>query len=243
MLLKGKKVIVSGGTRGIGEAIVRAMVDQGALVAFTYLQSEEKAIALQHELGMDKVLPLQCNGSQSTQVNDAFNKAIAFLGGLDVLVNNAGITKDSLLLRMNEDDWNDVIQTNLTSVFLFSKLAVKQMLRTGGSIINISSIIGQKGNAGQANYAASKAGIIGFSKSLSKEMGSRNIRCNVIAPGFITTEMTQTLPSDVIQQYLNEIPLKRMGRPNEVAQTAVFLASEMSSYVSGQVISVCGGIS
>lgn len=243
MLLKGKKVLVTGGTRGIGAAIVRAMVAEGALVAFTYLNAEEKAFQLVRELGNDKVFFIQCDSQQSSQINEAFKKAIEFLGGLDVLVNNAGITKDNLLLRMSEEQWENVLQTNLTAVFHFSKLAVKHMLRTGGSIINLSSVIGLKGNAGQSNYAASKAGIIGLSKSIALEMGGRNIRCNVIAPGFISTDMTANLPKEVIEQYLNEIPLKRMGNPEEVAQTAVFLASDMSSYVSGQVISVCGGIS
>lgn len=241
MLLSGKKVLVTGGTRGIGNAIVRAMVEQGAKVCFTYISSEEKAKALEAELGSENVMAICCDGKIESSVNESISKAIQFLGGFDILVNNAGITNDGLLLRMNLEQWESVLDNNLTSVFLFTKTAMKSLMRTGGSIINISSVIGLKGNAGQANYAASKAGIIGFSKSIAQEMGCRNVRCNVIAPGFIETDMTAHLPCETVKSYADCIPLKRLGLPVEVAKVAVFLASDMSSYVTGQVISVCGG--
>lgn len=243
MLLAGKKVLVTGGSRGIGEAIVRSMVVHGAKVCFTYISSDEKAIALEAELGKENVLAICCDGKIESSVNESISKAIQFLDGFDILVNNAGITHDNLLLRMNLEQWESVLDNNLTSVFLFTKAIMKFLMRTGGSIINISSVIGLKGNAGQSNYAASKAGIIGFSKSIAIEMGSRNIRCNVIAPGFIETDMTDKLSMETVKSYTEKIPLNRLGSPEEVAKVAVFLASDLSTYVTGQVISVCGGLS
>ncbi len=242
MLLKNKTALVTGGSRGIGEAIVRAYVLQGAKVVFTYHSSEERAENLVNELEPENVKAIRCNGTQSEEVQSAVKSAHDFLGRIDILVNNAGITKDNLLLRMSETEWEDVIDNNLKSVFLFSKSVSKYMIRTGGSIINLSSVMGIYGNAGQANYAASKAGIIGFSKSVAQEYGSRNIRCNVIAPGWIQTEMTEQLPESAKEDLQKNVSLKRTGKVEEVAQTAVFLASDMSSYITGQVIQVCGGL-
>jgi 3-oxoacyl-[acyl-carrier protein] reductase len=242
MLLSGKNAIITGGSRGIGASMVRAFVYQGAQVVFTYHNSEDSARHLVEELGAEKVKAVQCDGRNPETVQSTIAEAVAWLGGLDVLVNNAGITKDGLLLRMSVEDWDTVIDTNLKSSFLFSKGVLKYMMRTGGSIIHISSVIGVHGNGGQSNYAASKAGIIGFSKSIAHEMGGKQIRSNVIAPGFIDTDMTAGISETIINQHLNNIPLKRVGRPEEVADMAVFLASEMSTYVSGQVIGVCGGL-
>jgi len=242
MLLQGKKALITGGSGGIGAALVRAFVHHGAKVVFTYHQSANAAEALVQELGSQEVLAIRCDGAQSEQVNACMSEAVAFLGGLDILVNNAGITKDTLLLRMSEEDWDMVLDTNLKSAFLFCKQALRHMMRTGGSIINIGSVVGLTGNAGQANYAASKAGLVGFSKSLTREMGSKDIRCNVIAPGFIDTPMTSKLPEEILQKQLEHIPIKRIGQANEVADAAVFLASDMASYINGQVISVCGGL-
>lgn len=242
MLLKNKKALITGGTRGIGEAIVRAYVLQGAKVIFTYHSSEEKAKNLVNELGEENVKAIQCDGTQSEEVQNTVKSAHEFLGNIDILVNNAGITKDNLLLRASEADWDEVIDTNLKSVFLFSKAVSKYMIRTGGSIINMSSVMGIYGNAGQTNYAASKAGMIGFSKSVAQEYGSRNIRCNVIAPGWIQTGMTENLPGSAKEELLKAVSLQRTGKAEEVANTAVFLASDMSSYITGQVIQVCGGL-
>jgi 3-oxoacyl-[acyl-carrier protein] reductase len=242
MLLQGKKALITGGSGGIGAALVRAFVLEGARVAFSYHRSEAAAMALVKELGTDNVVALPCDGADATSVAEGFQAALQFLGGMDILVNNAGITRDSLLLRLSEQDWDDVMDTNLKSVFLFTKQALRPMLRTGGSIINMSSVVGISGNAGQANYAASKAGIIAFSKSVAKEMGSRNIRCNVLAPGFVATTMTEALPSGVLETQLRHAALQRIGQPEEIAQAAVFLASDKSSYISGQVLSVCGGL-
>jgi 3-oxoacyl-[acyl-carrier protein] reductase len=242
MLLQGKKALITGGSGGIGAALVRAFVHHGARVVFTYRQSGSAADELVSELGTSAVLSIHCDGSQSEQVTACMTEAIAFLGGLDILVNNAGITKDTLLLRMSEEDWDMVLDTNLKSSFLFCKQALRHMMRTSGSIINIGSVVGLTGNAGQANYAASKAGLVGFSKSIAREMGSKNIRCNVLAPGFIDTAMTSRLPENMLQQQLQSIPAKRIGQAQEVADVAVFLASNMASYINGQVISVCGGL-
>jgi 3-oxoacyl-[acyl-carrier protein] reductase len=242
MLLKGKNAIVTGGSRGIGAAIVRAFVEQGARVVFTYLTSIEKAEALLTELGSDRVKAIACNGSVAEEVRATVAEAVDWLGGLDILVNNAGITKDGLLIRMSEQDWDSVVNTNLKASFLFSKAVLKYMLRNGGSLIHMSSVVGITGNAGQANYAASKSGIIGLSNSISMEMGAKQIRSNVIAPGFIDTDMSAQLESDLLDQYISQVPLKRMGKVNEVADLAVYLASDMSSYITGQVISVCGGL-
>lgn len=242
MLLEGKNAIITGGTRGIGAAIVRSFVEEGAQVVFTYRASRQKADEIVAELGSDKVKAISCDGSNADDVTTTVAEAVAWLGGLDILVNNAGIAKDGLLLRMGETDWDLVLNNNLKGAFLFSKAVLKYMMRKGGSIIHISSIAGLRGNAGQANYAASKAGIIGLSKSICAEMGSKLIRSNVIAPGFIATDMTASMSSELLEQYVSQVPLKRMGKPQEVADLAVFLASDMSSYISGQVISICGGL-
>lgn len=242
MLLDNKTALITGGSRGIGEAVVRAFVLQGAKVVFTYQSSEQRACNLVNELGAENVKAIQCDGTQSEDVLNAVKVAHEFLGRIDILVNNAGITKDNLLLKMSETEWDDVIDTNLKSVFLFSKSVVRYMLRTGGAIVNVSSVMGINGNPGQANYAASKSGIIGFSKSVAHEYGSRNIRCNVIAPGWIQTEMTDNLQESVRNEFEKTVSLQRVGQACEVAQTAVFLASGMSSYITGQVIQVCGGL-
>lgn len=242
MLLKNKTALITGGTRGIGEAIVRAFVLQGAKVVFTYHNSVGKAEDIVNELGTENVKSVQCDGTQSEEVQSTVKSAHEFLGSIDILVNNAGITKDNLLLRMPESDWDEVMDTNLKSVFLFSKSVSKYMIRTGGSIINMSSVMGINGNAGQANYSASKAGMIAFSKSVAQEYGSRNVRCNVIAPGWIQTEMTDKLSESAKSEFENVVSLKRAGKTEEVANTAVFLASDMSSYITGQIIQVCGGL-
>jgi 3-oxoacyl-[acyl-carrier protein] reductase len=243
-LLDNKVAIVTGGSRGIGEAIVRRFAAQGATVAFTYLSSSSRADALVTEL-MEQgfnVKAYQSDAASFTSAEALINDVIKDFGSLDILVNNAGITKDNLLLRMTEEMWDTVIDSNLKSVFNLTKHAMKHMMRKGGSIINMSSVVGVFGNAGQGNYSASKAGIIGFTKSIAKEMGGRNVRSNVIAPGYIETEMTHVLDEKVKDTFLSSIPLKRMGKGEEVADTCVFLASDMSAYINGQVISVCGGL-
>lgn len=242
MLLNNKTALITGGTRGIGEAVVRAFILQGAKVVFTYRSSGERADKLVNELGAENVKAVLCDGTQSEEVLNAVKIAHEFLGRIDILVNNAGITKDNLLLRMSETEWDDVIDTNLKSVFLFSKSVVRYMIRTGGVIVNISSVMGINGNPGQANYAASKSGIIGFSKSVAQEYGSRKIRCNVVAPGWIQTEMTDRLPETAKNEFEKTVSLQRVGQADEVAQSVVFLASDMSSYITGQVIQVCGGL-
>ena len=241
-LLDGKVALITGGSRGIGAALVRSLAAAGARIAFTYRSSAGPAEALVEELG-EGVKAYQSDASDFAAAEQLIKNVVADLGGLDILINNAGVTRDTLLLRMNEEQWDTVMDNNLKSVFNLSKHALRPMLRGGGSIINISSIVGLQGNAGQANYAASKAGIIGFSKSLAKEMGSRNIRCNVIAPGFIETDMTDELSDKVRQDYLTGIPLKRFGTAEEVAGACIFLGSDLSSYVNGQVLSVDGGLS
>ena len=241
-LLDGKVALITGGSRGIGAALVRSLAAAGARTAFTYRSSAGPAEALVEELG-EGVRAYQSDAADFAAAEQLIKDVVADLGGLDILINNAGVTRDTLLLRMNEEQWDTVMDNNLKSVFNLSKHALRPMLRGGGSIINVSSIVGLQGNAGQANYAASKAGIIGFSKSLAKEMGSRNIRCNVIAPGFIETDMTDELPEKVRQDYLAGIPLKRFGTAEEVAGACIFLGSELSSYVNGQVLSVDGGLS
>ena len=242
MVLKDKTAVVTGGSRGIGEAIVRAFVSQGAKVVFTYLHSEEKANQLVEELGTNRVQAIQSDGIHAESVIQTVRKATEFLGYIDILVNNAGIISDSILLRMSESAWDEVIDTNLKSVFLYSKEIGKRMVKKGGSIINVSSVMGIHGNAGQSNYAASKAGIIGFSKSIAIEYGSRNIRCNVIAPGWIRTQMTAEISEIIQNQYEKSVSLRRIGTPEEVADVAVFLASSMSSYITGAVIEVSGGL-
>lgn len=243
-LLENKIALVTGGSKGIGESIVREFAKQGAKVIFTYLSSEERALNIEKEIISEGNIAkaIKCDGTKLASVEILVNEVIKEFGGINILVNNAGITRDNLLLRMSEMQWDEIMDSNLKSVFSFSKYGIKTMLRNGGSIINISSIVGIRGNAGQSNYAASKAGIIGFSKSVALELGVRNIRCNVIAPGFVKTEMTEELAPEVKAAYVGKIPLNRFGQVNEIAKVATFLASDMSSYVTGQVISVCGGM-
>lgn len=244
-LLKDKVALVTGGSRGIGAAIVETFASEGAKIAFTYLSSEEKAMALV-ETCKSKGVEAKAYKSDAASWDQAealVKQVLEDFGSIDVVVNNAGITKDNLLLRMGPDDWDKVIEVNLKSVFNLSKNVLRPMMKQrSGSIINMSSIIGMRGQAGQSNYAASKAGIIGFTKSLAQEMGSRNVRCNAIAPGFIVTDMTHALGEENKQAFLDQIPLKRLGEADEVAKVALFLASDLSSYVSGQVLSVCGAL-
>jgi 3-oxoacyl-[acyl-carrier protein] reductase len=243
--LQGKNVIVTGATRGIGRGIALKMAAEGAHVAFTYSASNEAAVLLENEL---KNLGVKAKGYQSDAAD--FNAAqemvaevIKEFGSVDVLINNAGITKDNLLMRMSEEDFDKVIQVNLKSVFNMTKAVIKPMMsQRKGSIINMSSVVGVKGNAGQANYAASKAGIIGFTKSVALELGSRNIRCNAIAPGFIETEMTAVLDENTVNEWRKSIPLKRGGTPEDVANACVFLASDNSAYITGQTLNVDGGM-
>lgn len=242
-LLEGKVALITGGSRGIGAAIVRLFAKHGASVAFTYASSAAAAEAIVSELTpVASVKAYQSDAADIKAAETLVNDVIKDFGKIDILVNNAGITRDTLLLRMTEQAWDEVMDTNLKSVFNLTKFVVKPMMRTGGSIINMSSVVGVMGNAGQANYAASKAGIIGFSKAVAKEMGGRNIRCNAIAPGFVATEMTHVLENETKDNFLASIPLKRLGEPDEIAQTALFLASDMSSYITGQVVNVCGGM-
>jgi 3-oxoacyl-[acyl-carrier protein] reductase len=241
-LLDGKVTLITGGSRGIGAALVRSFVAAGARVAFTYRSSAGPAEELVGELGED-VRAYQSDAADFSAAEELIKAVVADFGGLHVLINNAGVTRDTLMLRMNEEQWDTVLDNNLKSVFNLTKHAMRSMMRGGGSIINMSSIVGVQGNAGQANYAASKAGIIGFSKSIAKEMGSRNLRCNVVAPGFVETDMTDELPEKVRDGYLSSIPLKRFGRPEEIANACIFLASDLSSYVNGQVLAVDGGLS
>lgn len=242
--LTDKVAIVTGGTRGIGAGIVRKLAGLGAKVVFTYRSSSAQADALIAELaGEDTMLALASDASDYEQAQELIEQTIDAYGRIDILVNNAGITKDTLMLRMSEEQWDDVIRVNLKSVFNLTKHALRPMMKNrGGSIINMSSVVGLFGNAGQANYAASKAGIIGFSKSIAKEVGSRNIRCNVIAPGFIETEMTGILDEKTRAAYLNNVPLNRFGTVEEIADLVAFLGSDASSFITGQVISACGGL-
>lgn len=245
-LLEGKVAIVTGGSRGIGKSIVEAFAAEGASVAFTYLSSREKAEAIAAELKEkgSNVIAYYSDASSFVHAESLVPSVLEQFGRIDILVNNAGITNDTLLLRMDEEQWNSVIDTNLNSVFNMTKQCIKVMLRQKyGSLIHMSSVVGIFGNAGQANYAASKAGIIGFSKSIAKEIGSRNIRSNVIAPGFIESDMTEGLDENTRKAFLANVPLGRWGQASEVARLAVFLGSDMSSYVTGQTISVCGGLS
>jgi 3-oxoacyl-[acyl-carrier protein] reductase len=244
-LLEGKTAIITGGSRGIGKSIVEIFAKHGANVAFTYNSSAESAKAIAAEVSKEGV-KVKCYKSDASNFDNAQNLAAAVhkeFGSIDILINNAGITKDNLLMRMSEEDFDRVIQVNLKSVFNMTKAVQRVMLKQRkGSIINMSSVIGLKGNAGQSNYAASKAGVIGFTKSMAIELGSRNIRSNAIAPGFIVTEMTEKLGEETIKKYYETIPLKRGGTPEEVANTCVFLASDMSSYITGQVLNVDGGM-
>ncbi|MEE9374069.1 MAG: 3-oxoacyl-[acyl-carrier-protein] reductase [Saprospiraceae bacterium] len=242
-LLNNKVAIITGGSRGIGEGIVRKFVAEGALVAFSYRSSSERADAIIKELGADKVMALQSDASKMEDAEELISATVEKFGKIDILVNNAGITKDTLMLRMSEAHWDDVMNVNLKSVFVMTKSVLKTMMRQRqGSIIHMGSVVGVFGNAGQANYAASKAGIIGFSKSIAKEVGSRNIRSNVITPGFIQTEMTGELDEKTKEIYTNSIPLKSFGQPDDIANACIYLGSEMSSYVTGQVLSICGGM-
>tara|TARA_B100000029_G_scaffold315154_1_gene307581 strand:- start:415 stop:1161 length:747 start_codon:yes stop_codon:yes gene_type:complete len=244
-LLKGKTAIVTGASRGIGKGIAREFAKNGANVAFTYSTSVDLAKEFEKELN-DLGVKAVAYQSDASNYDDSLNlvdKISNDFESIDILVNNAGITRDNLLMRMQEDDFNNVIKVNLNSVFNMTKAVQKTMLKQrSGSIINMSSVVGVKGNAGQSNYAASKAGIIGFSKSIALELGSRNIRCNVIAPGFIETEMTENLDKKIIENWRNSIPLKRGGTPEDVANACVWLASDMSSYVTGQVLNIDGGL-
>ena len=244
-LLEGKIAIVTGATRGIGRGIALTFAEQGADVAFTYSSSQSAAVELEQELialGV-KAKGYQSNAADFDAAQELVEEILKEFGNIDILVNNAGITKDNLLMRMSEADFDQVIQVNLKSVFNMTKAVQRTMLKNRkGSIINMSSVVGVKGNAGQANYAASKAGVIGFSKSIALELGSRNIRCNVIAPGFIETEMTAKLSEEVVKGWTDAIPLKRGGSPKDIADACVFLASDMSLYISGQVLNVCGGM-
>jgi len=244
-LLEGKVALITGASKGIGRKIAEKFVEQGAHVAFTYLSSVEKGEALEKELqtGGVKVKGYRSDASNFAEAEKLIEDIVADFGTLDIVVNNAGITKDGLLMRMTEENWDDVLNINLKSIFNVTKAASKIMMKNRqGVFVNMSSVVGVQGNAGQANYAASKAGIIGFSKSIAKELGSRNIRTNVVAPGFIRTEMTDVLDPKVVEGWAQAIPLKRAGEPEDVANVCVFLASDMSAYVNGQVLSVCGGM-
>ncbi len=244
-LLEGKVAIITGAARGIGKAIAIKYAEQGCNVALTDIINDDNAKALEAQINAMGVKAKMYAGDASkfADSQELVNNIVADFGRVDVLVNNAGITRDTLLMRMTEEQWDLVMNVNLKSVFNMTKAVQGTMLKQkSGSIINMSSVVGVSGNAGQANYSASKAGIIGFTKSIAKELGSRNIRCNAIAPGFIVTEMTAKLPEDVRNEWIKTIPLKRGGTPEDVANTCIFLASELSSYVSGQVINVCGAM-
>ena len=244
-LLEGKVALITGASKGIGRKIAEKFVEQGAQVAFTYLSSVEKGEALEKEsqTGSAKVKGYRSDASNFAEAEKLIEDIVADFGTLDIVVNNAGITKDGLLMRMTEENWDDVLNINLKSIFNITKAASKIMMKNRqGVFVNMSSVVGVQGNAGQANYAASKAGIIGFSKSIAKELGSRNIRTTVVAPGFIRTEMTDVLDPKVVEAWAQAIPLKRAGETEDVANVCVFLASDMSAYVNGQVLSVCGGM-
>lgn len=245
-LLEGKVAIVTGASRGIGEAVALKLAEHGAHIAFTYVSSDEKAKALEERLqGLGvKAKAYKSNAGLYSECEEMVSAAIKEFGTIDVCVNNAGISKDNLLLRMTPDQWDDVMATNLKSVFNMTKQVIRPMMKARkGSIINMSSIIGMRGNAGQSSYAASKAGIIGFTKSMAHELGSRNIRCNAIAPGFVETDMTHYLKEgEASTAFLQKIPLGRFAKAEEIADTTLYLASDMSSYVTGQVVSVCGGL-
>lgn len=244
-LLEGKVALITGGARGIGKSIALCFASEGADVAFSDLRIDEQTELLENELSSFgiKAKGYAADASSFEASEELVNKVSAEFGKIDILVNNAGITRDNLLMRMSEADWDLVIKVNLKSVFNMTKAIQRIMIKQRfGTIINMSSVVGIEGNAGQANYSASKAGLIGFTKSIAMELGSRNIRCNAIAPGFIETDMTAKLSEEVRKSWIEQIPLRRGGKPEDVANVALFLASELSSYVSGQVISVCGGM-
>ncbi|MCB9230829.1 MAG: 3-oxoacyl-[acyl-carrier-protein] reductase [Bacteroidia bacterium] len=244
-LLSGKSALVTGATRGIGRGIALEFAKNGANVAFTYRSSGEAADSLTREieaLGV-KALGIQSDAGSMESTEAVINAMVAAFGAIDIIVNNAGITKDNLLMRMSEEQFNEVIQTNLNSVFNTTKASMRQLLKQrSGSYINISSVVGLTGNAGQANYAASKAGMIGFTKSVAKELASRGIRANVVCPGFIATEMTEAVAEEEVKKWLENVPLKRPGTPKDVADLCVFLGSDLSTYITGQVINVDGGM-
>ena len=244
-LLEGKNILITGGSRGIGKSIVQVLFNSGANVGFTFSSSESAAneIAKNLNSSSQKCIAYKSDASKLDQCENLVESYLNDFETIDVLINNAGITKDNLLMRMSEDDFDKVIEVNLKSVFNMTKACQRVFLKNRkGSIINMSSVVGVKGNAGQSNYAASKAGIIGFSKSIAQELGSRSIRCNVIAPGFIKTEMTDNLSDSIIESWTENIPLKRPGESNDVANLCLFLASDLSSYITGQVINVDGGL-
>lgn len=243
-LLSGKVVLITGATRGIGKGIAEVFAKEGADVAFTYAGSVDKAQALEKELGATaKVKSYQSDASDFEAAQQLVAQVTEDFGKVDILINNAGITRDNLMLRMSKDDWDTIIKVNLDSVFNLTKAVIKPMMKArSGSIINMTSVVGVKGNAGQANYAASKAGVIGFTKSIALELGSRNIRCNAVAPGFIETEMTGALDEKTVQGWREAIPLKRGGQPQDVANACLFLASDMAAYITGQVLNVDGGM-
>lgn len=244
-LLENKTALITGASRGIGEAIALKFAQHGAQVAFTYLSSEERARALEEKLsgyGV-KAKGYRCDAGDYTATEQLANDVLKEFGAIDICVNNAGISKDNLLMRLTPEQWDATIQANLKSVYNLTRQVIRPMMKArSGSIINMSSVVGEKGNGGQSGYAASKAGIIGFTKSIALELGSRNIRCNAIAPGFIETDMTHYLKDGGAEKWFEQIPLQRFGKPEEIADVALFLASDMSSYVTGQVISACGGM-
>lgn len=244
-LLEGKIALITGASRGIGKGIAERFVAEGATVIFTYRSSEEKARALEAELSAKggSAKGFKSDAGDFTQAAQLVEDVVKEFGTIDIVINNAGITRDNLLMRMSEEHWDEIMDVNLKSVFNLTKAVMRTMLKArSGSIINMSSVVGVKGNAGQANYAASKAGIIGFTKSVAAELGSRNIRCNAVAPGFIETEMTGALDENVVNEWRQAIPLKRGGSPDDVANLCLFLASDMSTYITGQVINVDGGM-
>ncbi|MRR21463.1 3-oxoacyl-[acyl-carrier-protein] reductase [bacterium] len=244
-LLEGKTAVITGASRGIGKGIALRFAAEGANIALTnIIDNEEFADAVKEisALGV-KAKGYVSDASVYTDAENVIDEIVKDFGRVDILVNNAGITRDTLLMRMTEEQWDQVLTVNLKSVFNLTKAAIKPMMKQkNGSIINMSSVVGVSGNAGQSNYSASKAGILGFTKSVAKELGSRNVRCNAIAPGFIMTEMTSKLPEDVKSDWISKIPLRRGGLPEDVANVALFLASDLSSYVTGQTVSVCGGM-
>lgn len=244
-LLEGKVALVTGASRGIGRGIANKLAEHGATVCFTYLSSVEKGQELENELKARGVNAkgFRSDASDMKQAEDLINAVVTEFGTIDIVVNNAGITRDNLLMRMSEEQWDEVIRINLKSVFNVTKAVQRPMLKQrSGSIINISSVVGRSGNAGQANYAASKAGMLGFTKSIARELGSRSIRCNAVCPGFIETEMTGELDSKMTDAWVEQIPLKRMGTADDVANLVLFLASDLSAYITGQTINVDGGM-